>query len=152
VTNATVRSAGMAVLVVATLAAGLWSQGARAATEVLLDQAKVIRLPAGMATIVIGNPAIADITVQKSGVAILTGKAYGTTNIIILDAHGETILNEPVVVKAPEEDIVTVQRGPDRESLACTPLCERTVKMGDAQANFDAATNQASTRTGLATK
>jgi Flp pilus assembly secretin CpaC len=142
----------MAAFAAATLIAALWSQAALAETEVLLDQAKVIRLPAGMATIVIGNPAIADVTVQRSGIAVITGKAYGTTNMIILDANGSTIADEKVVVKAPEEDIVTVQRGVDRESLACTPLCERTVKMGDAQANFDAATNQASTRSGLATK
>jgi hypothetical protein len=75
------------------------------------------------------------------------------TNFIILDAKGNIILQEDIVVSAPESGIVTVQRGLDRESLACTEHhCERTVKIGDAPANFDAVTGQAQARNGFATK
>lgn len=141
-----------AILAVATVAAAFWSQAAHAEIQVLLDQAKIIRLPHGMATIVIGNPSIADVTVQKSGIAVITGKTYGVTNFIVLDAKGEIVSEEQVVVQPADKSIVTVQRGVDRELLACTPLCERTVKLGDAQANFDAVTGQASARSGFATK
>jgi Flp pilus assembly secretin CpaC len=124
---------------------------ARADVQVILDQARVIRLPPRATTVVIGNPAIADVTIQKSGVGIVTGKTYGMTNLIVLDPAGDMISEEQVIVKPAEDAIVTVQRGLDRESLACTPLCERTVKLGDAAANFDAVTGQASARSGLAT-
>ena len=124
---------------------------AHAEVQVVLDQAKIIRMPARMATIVIGNPSIADVTVQKNGIAIITGKTYGVTNLIVLDPTGEMLSEEQVVVKPADAQIVTVQRGVDRESLACTPICERTVKLGDAQANFDQITGQASARSGLAT-
>jgi|1185.fasta_scaffold670248_1 Flp pilus assembly secretin CpaC len=135
----------------AVLVSGLGLGSAEAEVAVMLDQAKVIRLPARTSTVVIGNPAIADVTIQRSGVGIVTGKTYGMTNLIVLDAAGEMVSEEQVVVRPADASIVTVQRGLDRESLACTPLCERTVKLGDAPVNFDAVTGQASTRTGLAT-
>jgi Flp pilus assembly secretin CpaC len=144
---ATTRKA--ALLAAAIIACG--ALPALAEVQVVLDQAKIIRMPSRMATIVIGNPSIADVTVQKNGIAIITGKTYGVTNLIVLDPAGEMLSEEQVVVKPAESQIVTVQRGVDRESLACTPLCERTVKLGDAAANFDAITGQASARSGLAT-
>lgn len=122
----------------------------RADVEVIVDQAKVIRLPTGVSTVVIGNPMIADISVQRSGIAIVTGKTYGVTNMIIMDGRGTTLSEEQVVVRAPEKSLVTVQRGMDRETLTCSPLCEKTVKVGDAQANFDIITGQSSSRSSLA--
>ena len=45
---------------------------------VVLDQAKVEKLPEGVATLIVGNPMIADVTMIKSGVAmVVTGKGYG---------------------------------------------------------------------------
>jgi Flp pilus assembly secretin CpaC len=121
-----------------------------AEVQVSLDQAKVLRLPPNVATVVIGNPLIADISVQRAGIAIITGKTYGVTNMIVLDAAGTTLSDEQVVVRAPEQSIVTVQRGMDRETLSCSPQCEKTVKVGDAQGNFDLITSQATNRAGLA--
>src|SRR5690242_6333539 len=80
---------------------------ARAEVQVVLDQAKIIRMPARMATIVIGNPSIADVTVQKNGIAIVTGKTYGVTNLIVLDTSGEMLSEEQVVVKPADSQIVT---------------------------------------------
>jgi len=151
VTLTTVTTTRLMVMAVALVAASLWAGAARAELQVVLDQAKVIRLPASASTVVIGNPAIADVTIQKSGIGIVTGKTYGMTNLIVLDGRGDMISEEQVIVKPADDAIVTVQRGLDRESLACTPLCERTVKLGDAAANFDAVTGQVNARSGLAT-
>ena len=142
----------LAAAAILAIPAGFAAQPARAELQVVLDQAKIIRMPARMATVVIGNPSIADVTMQKSGIAVITGKTYGTTNMIILDPKGEMLSEEQIVVRPSDQAIVTVQRGVDRESLACTPLCERTVKLGDAAVNFDAITNQATARSGFATK
>jgi hypothetical protein len=133
------------------LCAALLASTAQAADiNVMLDQAKVIRLPEKIAMVVIGNPAIADVAMQKSGVAVVTGKTYGVTNMIILDAKGEMVSEQMVVVKAPNVAMVTVQRGVERETLTCTPDCERTFKLGDAPANFDAVTGQSSARSAFA--
>src|SRR4051794_10687509 len=92
----------------AVLVAGLGLGSAEAEVAVMLDQAKVIRLPARTSTVVIGNPAIADVTIQRSGVGIVTGKTYGMTNLIVLDAAGEMVSEEQVVVRPADASIVTV--------------------------------------------
>ncbi len=57
--------------------------------SVVLDQAKLMRLPDRVSTIVIGNPSIADGTLQAGGLLVVTGKGYGTTNMMILDSKAK---------------------------------------------------------------
>jgi len=52
---------------------------------VRLDQAKMLKLPERTTTLVIGNPLIADASVQSGGVAVVTAKSYGMTNLVALD-------------------------------------------------------------------
>src|SRR3984885_668036 len=59
------------------------------AIPVNIDQAKLIRLPEKAATIIIGNPLVADITLQPGGIIIVTGKSYGATNFVAMDRNGE---------------------------------------------------------------
>jgi Flp pilus assembly secretin CpaC len=56
---------------------------------VTLDQAKMVRIPAGTQTLIIGNPIIADVTMLKNvGMMVVTGKSFGQTNLIALDNSG----------------------------------------------------------------
>ena len=84
---------------------------------VVIDHAKVLRLPDRTQTVIVGNPAIADVAVQKSGILVLTGKSFGRTNLIALDGAGALLAESFVSVQAPDDAIVTVQRGLDREVL-----------------------------------
>ena len=89
--------------------------------EITLDQAKVARLPAGATTLVVGNPAIADVTMLKGGVAmVVTGKGYGETNLIALDAQGN-IIDEKKIDVEPTRSVLVVQRGEARESVLVQP-------------------------------
>jgi len=55
--------------------------------KITLDQAKVAKVPGGTTTLVVGNPAIADVTMLKGGVGmVVTGKGYGQTNLVAIDA------------------------------------------------------------------
>jgi Flp pilus assembly secretin CpaC len=134
------------------LAASAWFTVARADIQVEVNFAQLYELPQDVSTIVIGNPAIADVTIQRSGIAVVTGKAYGTTNMIVLNAAGKVISEQQITVKPRDEGTVTVQRALERETLVCPPssTCERTIKVGDAPANFDAATGQASALSNMA--
>ena len=69
---------------------------------------------------------------------VLTGKGYGTTNLIALDRNGALLMEHPVQVQGPRDNIVAVYRGVDRESYSCTPNCERRVMLGDTPAYFTA--------------
>jgi Flp pilus assembly secretin CpaC len=117
---------------------------------VTIDHAKVIRLPQGSQTVVIGNPIIADVTVQKNGLLVLTGKSYGVTNMIALDAGGTMLAESFISVQAPTESLVTVQRGLERESYSCTPNCQPSMLLGDANKYFGDVGSQAEKRNALA--
>jgi Flp pilus assembly secretin CpaC len=104
--------------------------------SVTVNRAKVIKLPEKTQTVVIGNPAVADIAIQKSGVVVLTGKSFGVTNFLALDASGSMIGESMVSVTAPTEATLTVQRGLERQTYSCTPVCHPSVALGDANGFF----------------
>jgi hypothetical protein len=136
-----------------TLAAVLWAGGPAAALDsitVQTDRAQVLKLPPKATTIVIGNPMIADVAVQKNGSMVVTGKSYGTTNLIAQDSTGAVIGESLIKVEAPTDGMIIVQRGMDRESYSCTPRCQPTLSLGDFQKHFDAIGSQTSARNGLA--
>src|SRR5215469_12918356 len=62
------------------------------AIKVTIDQATIAKMPENVATLVIGNPLIADVTVQPGGLLIVTGKSYGATNLIALDRSGAVLI------------------------------------------------------------
>ncbi len=108
-----------------------------------VDQAKLVRLPGKVATIVVGNPLIADVTLQPGGMIVVTGKGYGATNFIALDRGGEILVDRQIQVEGPSDRLVTVYRGIERESYSCAPTCQRRVTLGDSDAYFNNAMSQA---------
>lgn len=143
-------AAALAVALCGTAAAAS-PRGKSDSVMVMVDHAKVVRLPEKAQTVVVGNPAIADVSVQRNGVMIVTGKSFGVTNLIALDANGTLLAESMVRVGAASDEVLTVQRGMDRESYACNPNCEPSIQMGDAQPFFGRAAGQTSARNALAT-
>lgn len=117
---------------------------------VLTDRAAVLKLPPSTTTVIVGNPSIADISVQKNGSVVITGKAYGTTNLISQDATGSVISERLIHVEPATDGQVLVQRGLERETYSCTPRCQPTISLGDVPKFFEATANQANVRNGLA--
>ena len=108
-----------------------------------VDQAKLVKLPGGIATIVVGNPLIADVTLQNGGVVVVTGKGYGATNFIALDRTGQVLVDRQIQVEGPTDQLVTVYRGIDRETYSCMPVCQRRITLGDGETYFKATMDQA---------
>lgn len=101
------------------------------------DQSQLLRLPRPAAEIIIGNPAIADISVQAGNLLVVTGKTFGITNIIALDADRNVIQDQRILVRRDEAKVVNLQRGTSRQSYNCTPQCNPSIMIGDEQAYFD---------------
>ena len=112
---------------------------------VSVDQAKLVRIPAQVATLVVGNPLIADVTLQSGGIIVVTGKGYGATNFIAMDRAGEILVDRVIQVEGPTDQLVTIYRGLERETYSCMPVCQRRVTLGDGAVYFKAAIDQAST-------
>ena len=126
------------------------TKAAAADIGVTLDQARLIRLPERVSTIVIGNPLIADAAVQSGGLMVVTGKGFGITNIIALDRSGAVLMEKTVEVVAPREELTVVYRGAVRETYSCSPVCEPRIMPGDAEKFFDSIIGQTTNRSGLA--
>src|SRR5260370_19299363 len=123
--------AGLAIAFV--LAFGASPAHAETASGVLaitLDQAKIAKLPAGTATLIIGNPMIADVTMLKSsGSMVITGKGFGETNLIAVDSNGSGIEEQQLRV-LPAKSAVILHHRASRVSYACNPDCTPHVQIG----------------------
>jgi hypothetical protein len=116
---------------------------------VSVDQAVVMHLPPKVATIVIGNPLIADASLQTGGLLVVTGKGYGSTNMLVLDAAGGVVMNKTVqVLGAPSSDLVVVYKGVERETYSCARECQPRITLGDSAAYFGSTLGQIGTRAG----
>lgn len=113
--------------------------------SVALDEVQTVSFPRPVATVNVGNPAIADITMIDDRNAFILGKAYGSTNIIALGKNGEMISNTYVNVLNGQQATVTLQRGTQRTTFNCTAnRCEAAPQPGDSKDSFDIASGQIS--------
>ncbi|HEX2256356.1 MAG TPA: pilus assembly protein N-terminal domain-containing protein [Afifellaceae bacterium] len=108
----------------------------------VIDFAKIITLDEPVSTIVIGNSGIADAAMGDDRTIVLTGKAAGTTNMILIGRGGEQIANATVRVASDTRHLTTVFRGKDRQTFSCAPTCEQVIAIGDAEQPFSATTTQ----------
>ena len=116
------------------------------AIPVELDQARLIKLPERASTVVIGDPLIADLSIQPGGLAVITGKSYGATNVILVDKDGAVLAEHTVLVRGPSDPIVVVYRGATRETYSCAPECFPRITLGDFDDYFGKVLGQSTTR------
>jgi hypothetical protein len=142
----------LAYAALALLVATAMMTRARAADTltVHVDQATITKVPENATTLVIGNPLIADVSIQPGGLLVVTGKGFGATNLIVLDRSGAVLTERNIEVAGPLDQTVYVYRGPNRETFSCTPDCEPRITLGDTTTFFDQTINQAGNRTARA--
>jgi enolase len=95
------------------------------------DQSQLLRLPRPVAEIIIGNPSVADVTVQSTNLLVITGKTFGITNVIALDSDRNVIQDQRVVVVRDQGQFVSVYKGTKRETYSCAPACNPALMAGD---------------------
>lgn len=137
----------------------LADQAAFAGTPVTVftDQTQMIALAQDPGTVVVGNPSIADVSVNGRRV-FMHGRGYGNTNITILDVQGNQLANFDVTVThdaANEVAVFSATQNPteraSRSSFTCAPLCQKTVIAGDSNIFFGEITAQNSSKLNSAT-
>jgi Flp pilus assembly secretin CpaC len=92
--------------------------------RVFLNHAKVLKLDQPVSKVIVGNADVADATVADPRTIVLTGKSFGTTNLVLLDSAGNALLDERILVSIDEGNTVRMFRQTDRTVLSCTPTCE----------------------------
>ncbi|MBI3446783.1 MAG: pilus assembly protein N-terminal domain-containing protein [Magnetospirillum sp.] len=93
------------------VAAPAFAAGPAAPIEVPLGGAVLVQVGGAARSVVVGNPAIADVTVDSPRSITLFGKFTGGTTLAVLDANGGVLLNRPVVVTAGGNGSVTIRYG-----------------------------------------
>ncbi len=127
-----------------TLAAATAAQAADLVVK--YDQSQLLRMPRPVAEIIIGNPSIADVTVQASNLLVITGKSFGITNIIALDDERNIIQDQRVIVQRDQRKVVNLHRGDARRSYNCSPQCNPSIIVGDDEKYFASIAGNASTK------
>ena len=143
------KAALLALVIAIPASAAMAEEGTGEPVTVIVDRAKVFRISRPAATVIIGNPSIADATVEDDITLVLTGRSFGVTNLIVLDHDGEPIVDETVVVRGHEANTVRIYRREERVTLACAPVCEPTLTIGDSADRFEYAQQQITARNNL---
>ena len=113
--------------------AGLASAGENQSYKVELNKTEILRLPGAAATVIVGNPAIADVPVQSVDTLFIVGRGYGETNLIILDNNGQTMLNADLqVTNTLPAHSIRIYAGGERETYSCIPFCGPSPVLGDS--------------------
>ena len=107
--------------------------------RVMLDQAFPVRLSEPAQGVAIGNPAIAGVSVQNDRFLFVTGRSYGSTNLVIVGDAGRVLYSGRVVVMPDETDVVMVTRAGETARLECTPLCRPRPDIGDGEGSQEVA-------------
>ena len=106
-----------------------------------LDEVHTLTFGAPVATVYVGNPAIADITMIDARHAFVQGKGYGRTNLVALNHEGAQVFGTSInVTGASHGNVVILNRGSQRITLNCAgQRCEPTPMPGDGKEAYDPA-------------
>ena len=104
---------------------------------------KPVRLSKAASSVVIGNQNVADVAVADPRLLLLTGKTFGTTNLLVFDDQNNLIVSADVTVTANTATLVTVNRGGSQFTYDCGGDCRDAPMIGDNQEHFSKALTQA---------
>lgn len=91
----------------------------------------LVRMPAPVYGVLVGNPALADVVPRSDRIIAISGKASGVTNVMTLDDRGEPVANVTVTISGHEPAKVyahSKSRVNEYWSYQCAPVC---VRLGD---------------------
>ena len=104
---------------------------AAATVSVRIDENALMDLRSAAGTVLIGNPAVADITLVSPRRIAILGRGYGATNVIITDRMGHVIFQDEVQVSRADANRVALYRGGQLSNFTCSPACQRTPGPGE---------------------
>lgn len=120
------------------VAFGLMGSAAQAATPLTIemDQSQVITVNADPASIVVGNPSIADASINGRQIFI-HGHSFGQTNLMVFDQAGNKMIDYELTISHNTSNQIAIfastpDEGPVRYSYSCAPNCEANMIPGDS--------------------
>ncbi len=97
--------------------------------NVEIDQTQRVQLRGPAGSVIVGNPAIADVTVVDANTLYITGKGNGITEIVAVDTIGRTVFQSQIVVTdGAGSGRVRVWRGGQATEMACASSCSPSLR------------------------
>lgn len=126
------------------------SATAQAAQEIVLntDRSQIITLDKAPATLVLGNPSVADVTLNGNTL-YLHPRGYGVTNLILLDDNGKKTGDYVLRVIFEDAYSVSMYSPGGRRTYSCRKDCEPTLQVGDNPGFFGQYISQAGAKNGF---
>ena len=125
----TIRTLALgAVSALAALSAAVAVHAQSRPLNVEIDHATRVQLRAPAGSVIVANPRIADVTGVDANTLFITGKGYGVTEVVAVDAVGRPLFQSQVVVSAGSAGSVRVWRGAQAPDMACGTSCSPSVR------------------------
>ncbi|MES2860257.1 MAG: pilus assembly protein N-terminal domain-containing protein [Pseudomonadota bacterium] len=96
--------------------------------NVEIDRSTRVALRGSASSVIVGNPAIADVTVVDANTLFVTGKGYGVTEVIAVDGLGRTLFQGEIIVTGGSTGSVRVWRGGQATEMACAASCSPSIR------------------------
>lgn len=119
-------------------AAALTLASVASAEQLFVESGKTTSVPinGSASSIVIGNKNVADVAVHNDQLLFVTGKSFGTTNLLVFDKAGRQIYSTDVMVTTNSTSLVTINRAGQNFTYDCTPNCRSVLSIGDEAGHF----------------
>lgn len=101
---------------------------AQSTMNVEIDRSSRVQLAGAAASVIVGNPQIADVSVVDANTLFITGKGYGVTEVVAVDGVGRTLFQREVVVTGGSTGSVRVWRGGQATEMACASSCAPSIR------------------------
>jgi Flp pilus assembly secretin CpaC len=104
--------------------------------KITVDQTVALKVPGAANSVVVGNAAVADVAVHDASTLLVTGKSFGSTNLMVLDSAGRTIFSNEVQVGGQSDSDMTIVRAGATYTYSCVEKCRSTATVGDQMTYF----------------
>lgn len=124
---------------------------ASAAEEIVLntDRSQIIVLDKAPATLVLGNPTVADVTLNGKTL-YLHPRGYGVTNLILLDDDGKKTGDYVLRVIFEDAYSISLYSPGGRQTYSCRKDCAPSLQVGDNPGFFSQYIGQVGAKNGFA--
>jgi Flp pilus assembly secretin CpaC len=104
--------------------------------KLTVDQTVALKIPGSANSVVVGNASVADVAMHDANTLLVTGKSFGTTNLMVLDRAGRTIYANQLSVGGQTDSDMTIVRAGGTYTYSCVEKCRSTATVGDVSAYF----------------
>ncbi len=139
----TMRAKTCLAALLSSMAISALASGA-AAQQVTVEANKSVplRINGKASSVVIGNPNVADVSVHNENLLFITGRTFGSTNLMVFSAEGRQLYAGDVVVTVNTTSLVNITRAGQNSTYDCAPNCRAVTSIGDEEGFFSRTAQQ----------